>query len=80
MNMRERNNHEISVIRWRSPKERPDNGSYILLKCLDEEENVVCEYCAYENGYFLYIYSDGAWGEINEDIILGWSYLPFDDH
>ncbi len=79
MNKREHGNHEISVIYWRSPKNRPYNASYILLKCLDEEGNIVCEYCAYENGRFMYIYNDDAWGEINEDIILGWSYLPFDD-
>ncbi len=80
MDKRECSNNEISVIHWRSRNERPDNGSYILLKCMDEEGNTVCEYCAYENGYFIYIYNDGTWGEVNEDIILGWSYLPFDNH
>lgn len=79
MKKQEHGNREISVIHWRSPKERPDNGSYILLKCLDEEGNIVCDYCAYENGCFVFIYSDDTWGEINESIILGWSYLPFDN-
>ncbi len=79
-NKQECDNREISVIHWKSPKVRPDNGSYVLLKCLDEEGTVVCEYCAYENGCFIYTYDGDTWGEINEDIIIGWSYLPFDHH
>lgn len=76
--MQKYGNPEISVIYWQSPKKRPDDGSYVLLKCLDEEGSVVCEYCAYENGRFIYIYNADTWGEISEDVILGWSYLPFD--
>jgi len=77
--MRETNT-PISIIQWRPRKERPDNGSYILLKCLDESGSLSCEFCSYENGCFIYRYDNETWGEVNEAVILGWSYLPFDEH
>lgn len=68
-----------TIITWRPPATRPEDGSYILLKCLDESGQVVCEGAAYEKGRFLYLYDRDCWGEINEAVILGWSYYPFDD-
>ncbi len=70
---------DISIIQWRSIASRPENGSYILLKSIDESGRVVCDPCAYEGGKFIYLYDASTWGEINEDIILGWAYYPYDD-
>ena len=69
---------DIFVIHWKSKDIRPEEGSYILLKCIDENGQVVCEPAAYENEMFLYIYSKDDWGEVNNGIILGWAYYPFD--
>lgn len=68
-----------SIITWRPISQRPEDGSYILLKCLDESGQVVCESASYEKGNFLYIYDRTTWGEVNEDTILGWAYYPFDE-
>lgn len=70
---------ERSVIVWRGVSRRPEEGSYVLLKCVDESGRVVCDGAAYEGGKFLYVYDREAWGEINEELILGWSYYPFDE-
>lgn len=68
-----------SIIVWKSPKHSPEEGSYILLKCLDEGGAVVCEPAAFEAGRFVYIYDRDCWGEVNNNIILGWAYYPFDE-
>lgn len=68
-----------TTIVWHPISCRPENGSYILIKCVDESGRVVCEPAAYEDERFLYFYDRDTWGEINEDIILGWSYYPYDD-
>lgn len=67
-----------TIITWRPTAIRPEDGSYVLLKCRDESGQVVCEGAAYENGHFLYIYDRDCWGAVNEAVILGWSYYPFD--
>lgn len=71
-------NPDYSIIRWRPIVQPPDSGNYILLTRLNETGEITCEYAAYECGIFLYIYDQNTWGEINKNIILGWSYLPFD--
>ena len=70
---------DIYVIHWKPISTPPDNGSYILIKCLDEYGKIVCEPAAYEGGEFLYIYDRTTWGKIRREVILGWSYYPFDD-
>ncbi len=70
---------DISVIYWNSKDIRPEEGSYILLKSLDENGQVICEPAAYENEMFIFIYSEDDWGEVNPDIILGWAYYPYDE-
>ncbi len=70
---------EITVIHWRPVEERPEEGRYVLIQYIDDADDLACDWAAYENGKFAYAYDRRAWGEINERIILGWSYLPFDD-
>ena len=70
---------KFSLIKWRSTKERPENARYVMLQCRDEYGDLMCVNAAYEKGHFFYIYDQETWGEINEAIILGWSYYPFDD-
>lgn len=69
---------DVSVIHWKPINEPPEECSYILIQCLDESGTVVSEPAAYEGGKFLYFYHGDAWGEIRREIILGWSYYPFD--
>ncbi len=71
--------HKFSIIRWRSVEERPEDARSVLLQCVNEFGDVYCEYAAYEDGHFLYIYSQYRWAEVNETCILGWSYLPFEN-
>ena len=68
-----------TIITWRPTVQRPEEESYVLLKCVDETGRIVCEGASYENGRFFYVYDKDSWGEINEKIILGWSYYPFDE-
>ena len=70
---------EVSVIRWEPICKPPEECSYVLIQCLDEQGNVVCEPASYEQGEFFYTYGGAFWGEIRKEIILGWSYYPFDD-
>lgn len=70
---------EFSVIHWKPICDPPEECSYILIQCLDENGNVVCEPASYEQGEFFYSYGRDSWGEIRKEIILGWSYYPFDD-
>ncbi len=69
-----------SLITWTKPDRRPEEASYVLVKCVNESGQVCCEACAYEGGKFIYIYDRDTWGELNEDLILGWSYYPYDIH
>lgn len=68
----------FSTIRWKAVSKPPEEGSYVLIQCLDEDGAVVCKPAAYEKGAFLYVYDRNTWGEIREEIILGWAYYPFD--
>lgn len=68
----------FTLIRWNPVEERPEEGRYVLLQCVDEDGELVCDWGVYENGKFAYVYDRHSWGEINEEVILGWSYLPFD--
>ena len=70
---------KFSIIKWRSTKERPEEARYVLLQCRDEYGDLMCVNASYGNGCFLYTYDKNTWGEINEAVILGWSYYPFDN-
>ncbi len=72
--------NDQTLLTWTAPAHRPEEGSYILVKCINESGQVCCEPCAYENGKFIYIYGRDSWGELNEALILGWSYYPYDCH
>ena len=71
----------ISLIHWVSPSgDMPDDCSYVLIKFLDTDGKTVCACPAsYEDGHFWDVYSDSTDTVINPNIILGWSYLPYDD-
>lgn len=71
--------NNVFIIIWQPIASPPQDGSYILIKCINESGQVVSEPAAYEGGRFLYIYDRDTWGEINRDLILGWSYYPYDD-
>ena len=71
---------DFSILLWRNPKEeRPRNASYVLLKYRDDSGDIIPTEAAYENEQFLYYYRDGSEGVINEDVILGWDYFPYNE-
>lgn len=72
---------DVSLIHWISPSgDKPNDCSYVLVKFLDTDGKTLCACPAsYENGYFWDVYSDSTDTIINPDVILGWSYLPYDD-
>lgn len=70
---------KFTLIIWHPITERPEEGRYVLIQYIDHWGNRACDWASYENGHFIYTYPDGAWGIINEDILLGWSYIPFND-
>ena len=67
---------DYSVIYWTPTSERPEEGSYVLLKYVSEGEEPVCLDAAYEHGRF-FVWAVGT-EPLSEDGILGWSYYPFD--
>ena len=70
---------KFTIIQWQPIEKRPEEGRYLLIQYIDPSGERACEYVSYENGYFIYTYPSGSWGEINEKVLLGWSYLPFDN-
>ncbi|MDY3015059.1 MAG: hypothetical protein SOR61_07765 [Evtepia sp.] len=71
---------DFSILIWRKPEnERPRNASYVILKYRDDNGDIVTTETAYENGKFWYFYSDGSVGEVNEKVILGWDYFPYNE-
>ena len=70
---------KFTIIKWRPLEERPKEERHVLIQYIDTGGELASEMAFYENGHFIYTYPDGAWGEINEGVMLGWSYLPFDD-
>ena len=71
---------DYSVIRWKSVSHRPVNATYVLLKERDEEFGVVCWLAAYEKNKFWYFDYEKPKDSVNESNILGWDYLPYEDH
>lgn len=71
--------NDISVIYWKSKDIRPEEGSYILLKTIDENGSILSEPGAYENEMFIFYYGGYEWGEVNDAILLAWAYYPYDE-
>lgn len=71
---------EYSIIRWKPVSHRPVNATYVLLKEWDEEFGVVCWLAAYEKNHFWYFDYGESKQPVNEQTILGWAYLPYEDH
>ena len=72
---------DCSILIWRKlPHERPRDGSYVLLKYRDATGEIGSTEAAYENGKFWYFYPDGSDGEVNDEVILGWDYLPYQEN
>ena len=71
---------DYSIIVWKSLEQPPEEVSYVLIKCMEEDgAEISCTVAAYEGGKFLYFYPDGDVREISKSSILGWSYYPYDD-
>lgn len=71
---------DFSILIWKHPQQtRPREASYIILKYRDEYGGMISTEAAYENGKFWYFYPDGSSGEINEKVILGWDYFPYNE-
>lgn len=70
---------KFTLIIWHPITERPEEGRYVLIQYIDHWGDRACDWAAYENEHFTYTYPSGAWGIINEDVLLGWSYIPFND-
>lgn len=71
---------EFTVILWTSPEEVPEEGSFLLLKLLDTDgSSILCEGGAYENGRYLNYGRDGGSCPLDQRMVLGWSYYPYDN-
>lgn len=71
---------DFSILIWKHPQQtRPREASYIILKYRNEYGDTISTEAAYEKGKFWYFYADGSSGEINEKIILGWDYFPYNE-
>lgn len=71
---------DFSILIWKHPqKTRPREASYIILKYRDDCGDTISTEAAYEKGKFWYFYPDGSSGEINEKVILGWDYFPYNE-
>lgn len=71
---------DYSVLYWKPVTQRPVNATYVLLKERDPEFGVMSSLASYEKNRFWYF---GDWADkdpVNESRILGWDYLPYDDH
>lgn len=68
------------LLHWRPPTDTPEDGSYVLLKCLDTDGKTI-DSCpaSYENGHFYDLLNSNADCVINPAIILGWTYYPYDE-
>lgn len=69
------------LLHWISlDEQKPDDGSYVLIKFIDTDGKTICSCPAcYEGGQFRDLFSDDWSWVINPAVILGWSYYPYDD-
>lgn len=72
--------HDFSILIWKHPqKTRPREASYVILKYRDGYGDTLSTEAAYEQGKFWYFYLDGSSREMNETVILGWDYFPYNE-
>lgn len=75
-----KSDEDFSILIWKKPqRERPREESYVLIKFKDEVAGITTSNAAYERGKFWYFYPQGGGGEINEKVILGWDYYPYNE-
>lgn len=75
-----KSDEDFSILIWKKPQEeRPREESYVLIKFKDEVAGTTTSNAAYEKGKFWYFYPQGGSGEINEKVILGWDYYPYNE-
>ena len=71
---------EFIIVVWSPPEETPELGSFLLLKLLDTDgSSILCEGGAYENGRYLNYGRDGGSCPLDQRMVLGWSYYPYDN-
>ena len=71
---------EFTIVVWSPPEETPELGSFLLLKLLDTDgSSILCEGGAYENGRYLNCGRDGGSCPLDQRMVLGWSYYPYDN-
>ena len=58
---------------------RGTEASDILVKYTDRTGGITASNAAYEKGRFRYFHPQGGGGAIDEDILPGWDYYPYDD-
>ena len=71
---------DYSIIRWKPVSHRPVNATYVLLKERDEEFGVTCWLATYERNRFRYFDYGDSKEAVDESRVLGWDYLPYEDH
>lgn len=69
----------VSILFWHKLTERSNNGSRILLKCIEKNGAMECYSAVYRNGSFYYMYENCSGDEVPEKKILGWDYYPYSD-
>ena len=71
---------EFTIVVWSPPEETPELGSFLLLKLLDTDgSSILCEGGAYEHGRYLNYGRDGGSCPLDQRMVLGWSYYPYDN-
>lgn len=71
---------EFTILLWTGPEQPPEEGSFLLLKLLDTDgSSILCEGGAYENGRYLNYAWDGTPCPLDQRMVLGWSYYPYDN-
>ena len=74
-----RHEKDYSILFWKHPSDHPREGSYVLLKQLDDAEGLICVNASYENGQFWYQCYSGECMEIKTESIRGWDYYPYNE-
>ena len=78
--LRVKDDSDYSVVRWKPVTHRPVNNSYILLKERYIDTGVLCSFGSYEKNRFWHVIDLDNSIPADENEILGWDYLPYDEH
>ena len=71
---------QFTILVWTQPEQPPEDGSFLLLKLLDRDgSSILCEGGVYENGRYLNYGWDGNPRPLDQRMVLGWSYYPYDN-